>query len=248
METCILLEREMLINPVDLSIQDEALDFDQAKASADRKAREISEDAMLVAWYDRQAGKFSPPVECGGKIAEIVAQLDQSYLVGAILGYLEVSPEDAARAGLDLDEPTEQAETTTSEPADEEAEDPHAGVHFKVDETQVIETNGGPGVKPTVGLPVPANVTGATYLSPRMKARNMSIVCRPGFGLMVPGGTPQISSALARCSGFVTTMSAGSRCASVPTSRTVPQAEGCPVSENGPFPGSEIFPVRRWTL
>ena len=36
-------------------------------------------------------------------------------------------------------------------------------------------------------------------------------------------------------------MSAGSLCAKVPTSRAVPQAEGWPVSENGPLPGCEIF-------
>jgi hypothetical protein len=34
----------------------------------------------------------------------------------------------------------------------------------------------------------------------------------------------------------------------VPTSRAVPQAEGCPVSENGLLPGSAIFPVKRWML
>ena len=28
----------------------------------------------------------------------------------------------------------------------------------------------------------------------------------------------------------------------------VPQADGCPVSENGELPGSEIFPVSRWRL
>ncbi len=65
---------------------------------------------------------------------------------------------------------------------------------------------------------------------------------------MVPGGSFQISSACLRCSGLVTTMSAGRRCANVPTSRAVPQAEGWPVSENGELPGSEIFPVRRWRL
>jgi len=43
-------------------------------------------------------------------------------------------------------------------------------------------------------------------------------------------------------------MSAGSRCAKVPTSRAVPQAEGCPVSENGLLPGVEILPVSRWML
>mgnify|MGYP006922356622 CR=1 FL=1 len=68
-------------------------------------------------------------------------------------------------------------------------------------------------------------------------------------GQLKPGSRPcgnfQISSACARCSGLVTTMSAGRRCANVPTSRAVPQADGCPVSENGLLPGSEIFPVSR---
>ena len=65
---------------------------------------------------------------------------------------------------------------------------------------------------------------------------------------MVPAGSFHTFSASARWAGLATTMSAGRRCAKVPTSRAVPQAEGWPVSENGPFPGSEIFPVSRCTL
>ena len=55
-------------------------------------------------------------------------------------------------------------------------------------------------------------------------------------------------SASSRCLGLVTTMSAGSRCENVPTSRAVPQAEGWPVSENGLLPGVAILPVSRWML
>ena len=62
------------------------------------------------------------------------------------------------------------------------------------------------------------------------------------------GRPARISSARARCSGTVTSMSAGRRCAKVPTSRAVPQAEGWPVSENGLLPGSLILPVSRCTL
>jgi len=67
MEACVPLRREMLIDPVDVQVDDESLDFEKAKEVADRKAREISEDAMLISWFDRTSGKFSPPVECGGK-------------------------------------------------------------------------------------------------------------------------------------------------------------------------------------
>ena len=66
-ETCIPLRREMLVDPVDIAVEDPSLGFEEAKEIADRKAREISEDAMLIAWFDRQSGRFSPPVECGGK-------------------------------------------------------------------------------------------------------------------------------------------------------------------------------------
>ena len=34
----------------------------------------------------------------------------------------------------------------------------------------------------------------------------------------------------------------------MPTSRAVPQAVGCPVSEKGPQPGWAILPDSRWTL
>ena len=66
-ETCIPLRREMLVDPVDVAVEDPSLGFEEAKEIADRKAREISEDAMLIAWFDRQSGRLSPPVECGGK-------------------------------------------------------------------------------------------------------------------------------------------------------------------------------------
>jgi len=67
MESCIPLRREMLENPVDVQVEDEPLDFEKAKEIADLKAGEIAEDAMLIAWFDRKRGKFSPQVECGGK-------------------------------------------------------------------------------------------------------------------------------------------------------------------------------------
>src|SRR5437764_92719 len=39
---------------------------------------------------------------CRGKIQNFVAKLTESYPVGATLGYLEASAEDAARLGLDM--------------------------------------------------------------------------------------------------------------------------------------------------
>jgi pyruvate/2-oxoglutarate dehydrogenase complex dihydrolipoamide acyltransferase (E2) component len=93
---------------------------------------------------------------CPGRIEKLLVRVNESYPVGAVLGYLEASKEDAVRLGLDdpitMIPPAKDAE---AEPAD-------------------APSNGdGPRrVEPTVrGLPVPAHAAGASYMSPRMKAR-----------------------------------------------------------------------------
>jgi pyruvate/2-oxoglutarate dehydrogenase complex dihydrolipoamide acyltransferase (E2) component len=88
---------------------------------------------------------------CKGKIEKFTAQLNESYAVGATLGQIEATKEEAARLGLDV-------------------------VPAKTSETEQLsksDSNRRSGrVQPTVrGLPVPANAAGASYLSPRLKAR-----------------------------------------------------------------------------
>ena len=91
---------------------------------------------------------------CAGRIVEWLVELSQSYAVGATLGFLEVSEEDAARLGIDASPEVREPES--------KAESASAGGATKTPA----------GVEPTVrGLPVPAHVSGASYLSPRMKAR-----------------------------------------------------------------------------
>lgn len=91
---------------------------------------------------------------CGGILRELTATIGESYAVGATLGYLEISEEDAERLGLnDAPPPVEQ-------PKKKKTSDAEGG---KSEKKQV---------KPTVsGLPVPAHAGGASFLSPRMKAR-----------------------------------------------------------------------------
>jgi pyruvate/2-oxoglutarate dehydrogenase complex dihydrolipoamide acyltransferase (E2) component len=90
---------------------------------------------------------------CRGKIEKFLVRLNESYPVGATLGYLEASQEDAARLGLDSS--------------------PREGNGESVSDTERIAIeNAKRSVHPTVrGLPVPANAGGAGYMSPRMKAR-----------------------------------------------------------------------------
>lgn len=86
---------------------------------------------------------------CNGVISEISAQVGSSYPVGAVLGYIEITDEEVRRLGLD-----EMPERKTAEPRRPKVEQEPARV------------------EPTVrGLPVPVHAGGASYLSPRMKAR-----------------------------------------------------------------------------
>ncbi len=88
---------------------------------------------------------------CGGRVESFSALLHESYAVGAVLGQIETTAEEAARFGVDIPPPVKHGDT-------EQAPRP-AGSR-------------GSGVQPTVrGLPVPANATGASYMSPRLKAR-----------------------------------------------------------------------------
>lgn len=94
---------------------------------------------------------------CAGIVRTLSARLGESYIVGAVLGYLEVSPEEAARLGLEAKPTFAESDSVQSAPGGSlraEAGSPS------------------PGVQPTVrGLPVPAHAAGASYMSPRMKAR-----------------------------------------------------------------------------
>jgi pyruvate/2-oxoglutarate dehydrogenase complex dihydrolipoamide acyltransferase (E2) component len=89
---------------------------------------------------------------CAGRIEQYTVQLNESYAVGAVLGHIEASLEDVERAGLDVPFTVQNDDT-----------EPHSQPDIK---------NEGYRVQPTVrGLPVPANASGASYLSPRLKAR-----------------------------------------------------------------------------
>jgi pyruvate/2-oxoglutarate dehydrogenase complex dihydrolipoamide acyltransferase (E2) component len=97
---------------------------------------------------------------CPGRVTQFRVKVGESYPVGAVLGYLEASPEDAARLGLDV-------VLATNGEASEAGLDPSRRT-----KTDFIQKS----VKPTVrGLPVPANAAGASYMSPRMKARMMEL-------------------------------------------------------------------------
>jgi pyruvate/2-oxoglutarate dehydrogenase complex dihydrolipoamide acyltransferase (E2) component len=114
---------------------------------------ESDQDVLDVETNKATMGVTAP---CSGRIVELIVELQQSYPVGATLGFLEVTDEEAMRAGLDAPAPTEPA-------PEKNGETRHAGAPAE------IKTF---GVQPTLrGLPVPASASGASYMSPRMRAR-----------------------------------------------------------------------------
>lgn len=89
-----------------------------------------------------------------GVIEKFSANVGESYPVTAVLGSLLISDEEARNIRIATDEQLDQFPTSVGSPAEE-------GV--AVADLQV---------RPTIsGLPVPARLTGAGYISPRLKAR-----------------------------------------------------------------------------
>lgn len=92
-----------------------------------------------------------------GRIAGFAVELNESYAVGAVLGQIEATAEEMARLGLDTPPPAKPSGDTDL---------------IEAPDTTRPRDNRRQGVKPTVrGLPVPATAAGASYMSPRMKAR-----------------------------------------------------------------------------
>ncbi len=102
---------------------------------------------------------------CAGRVEQIQAQLQTSYAVGSQLAMFEISDEDAQALGFSE---TPAAGSSSSVPSSM----PNAeSLHFQFNEEDNI-VGYQPKVEPVVGgLPVPAGATGASYISPRMRAR-----------------------------------------------------------------------------
>jgi pyruvate/2-oxoglutarate dehydrogenase complex dihydrolipoamide acyltransferase (E2) component len=99
---------------------------------------------------------------CGGTITELRGEEGEDYAVGTLLGILEASEEEIERTGSPvLGEREEETEKKFSK--EEE------NLHFRSNDSSYEEPV---LIEPSVrGLPVPAGVKGAHYISPRMRAR-----------------------------------------------------------------------------
>ena len=112
---------------------------------------------------------------CAGHVGELIAEAQQTYVVGAILGYIEATAEESARIG-------QRPEKAAPAPMANGSEKP-APVDLPLPETMPVDTAPkGSEPRPIVagsGWAIPAGLAGANYLSPRLKARLAELHLQP---------------------------------------------------------------------
>src|SRR5438034_909525 len=122
---------------------------------------EVADDQEIVDVETSKAvmGVTTP---CKGKIAQITVQLKETYPVGAVLGYVEAREADAARFARQAPSPP-QREVAEEIPARADQEVAPA-------REKKVTARDGDGAR-AGGLPVPVTPKGATFMSPRVRAR-----------------------------------------------------------------------------
>ncbi|HKS30773.1 MAG TPA: lipoyl domain-containing protein, partial [Chthoniobacterales bacterium] len=93
------------------------------KVVADQEIMEVETNKAVM-------GVTTP---CAGEIAKIDAQIKETYPIGAVLGYIEASAEDAARFAQQT--PPEVQEEVTAEIPGRGEEKSGNGAHFQIDES-----------------------------------------------------------------------------------------------------------------
>ncbi len=134
--------------------------------AADQEIIEVETDKAVM-------GVTTP---CAGTVAKIDAEVKGTYVVGAVLGFIEASDADAARfqkraPQLPQDEVAKEVPGREEETAKAVKTQNGSGSHFQVDETALPQVAATAGTASIGGLPVPASAKGAGYLSPRVKVR-----------------------------------------------------------------------------
>jgi pyruvate/2-oxoglutarate dehydrogenase complex dihydrolipoamide acyltransferase (E2) component len=107
---------------------------------------------------------------CKGKIDKITAQLKETYPIGSVLGYVEASEADAARFTKQTP-PQAQTEVAEEIPA-------RADQEIKPARQEKIAARDGDSARPGC-LPVPATLKGASFVSPRVRARMTELQLTP---------------------------------------------------------------------
>ena len=119
---------------------------------------DVADDQEIID-VETQKAVMGVTTPCKGKIAQITVQLKETYPVGAVLGHVEASEADAARFAKQAPPPQREVAEEIPARADQEV----AAAREKK-----IAARDGHGAG---GLPVPVAAKGATFMSPRVRAR-----------------------------------------------------------------------------
>jgi len=128
---------------------------------------EVAVDQEIID-VETQKAVMGVTTPCKGKIDKITAQLKETYPIGSVLGYVEASEADAARFSKQTQAQTEVTEEIPAR-ADQE---------IKPARQEKIAARDGDGARPG-GLPVPATLKGASFVSPRVRARMTELQLTP---------------------------------------------------------------------
>jgi pyruvate/2-oxoglutarate dehydrogenase complex dihydrolipoamide acyltransferase (E2) component len=129
---------------------------------------EVAADQEIID-VETQKAVMGVTTPCKGKIDKITAQLNETYPIGTVLGYVEASAEDAARFKKQAPAPP-QREVAEEIPARADQEVRESKPHFAID-GEGYKTFAPPSRSSVGGLPVPATLKGASFVSPRVRAR-----------------------------------------------------------------------------
>lgn len=129
---------------------------------------------------ETQKATMSVTIPCSGTVEEFTCRVGESYPVGTTLGFLAVTEEEAARAGI---EPVKDAPPPAEAPVSGESDN----LHFRLDSSIQLQGDHQQVIPTLTGLPVPVNATGASYMSPRMRARMQELGLNAADLSAVPG-------------------------------------------------------------
>jgi len=129
---------------------------------------EVAADQEIID-VETQKAVMGVTTPCKGKIDKITAQLNETYPIGSVLGYVEASEADAARFKKQAPPPS-QTQVAEEIPARADQEVRESKPHFAID-GEGYKTFAPPSRSSVGGLPVPATLKGASFVSPRVRAR-----------------------------------------------------------------------------
>ncbi len=125
---------------------------------------------------------------CKGTVKTISAEVKGTYPIGAVLGYVEASEADAARF----------VQTAPPEPSSEVSEEIPGRAEQEVRparQKKEAAASGNGEKSSSGGLPVPATLKGAGFMSPRIRARmtEMQLTAADLAGIMGTGGGNRVT-------------------------------------------------------